>query len=223
MFSKLIVDFLTTDLIRNTEVNLEKLISDNGIKSNDYFYEIKESLYSKKLIKNLVSFSDEVKKVDEELQDFLCNRILNSFDAQRMDGVGQYVIRKLFEAYAYNPQQLRDKTIKHLYKKLYENILSYDRYERDYPNQDVMEYLSQFNEMKSLLQFDKFDSNKNDIGKIRDIISDIHYKVEKSQNFQYNLYNDTLLRVICDYIAGMTDKYALDEHRKLYNCGNIIL
>ena len=140
-----------------------------------------------------------------------------------MDGVGQYVIRKLFEAYAYNPQQLRDKTIKHLYKKLYENILSYDRYERDYPNQDVMEYLSQFNEMKSLLQFDKFDSNKNDIGKIRDIISDIHYKVEKSQNFQYNLYNDTLLRVICDYIAGMTDKYALDEHRKLYNCGNIIL
>lgn len=223
LFSKLIVDFLTTDLIRNTEVNLEKLISDNGIKSNDYFYEIKESLYSKKLIKNLVSFSDEVKKVDEELQDFLCNRILNSFDAQRMDGVGQYVIRKLFEAYAYNPQQLRDKTIKHLYKKLYENILSYDRYERDYPNQDVMEYLSQFNEMKSLLQFDKFDSNKNDIGKIRDIISDIHYKVEKSQNFQYNLYNDTLLRVICDYIAGMTDKYALDEHRKLYNCGNIIL
>ena len=24
-------------------------------------------------------------------------------------------------------------------------------------------------------------------------------------------------RVVCDYIAGMTDRYALDEHRKLFD------
>jgi dGTPase len=24
-------------------------------------------------------------------------------------------------------------------------------------------------------------------------------------------------RVICDYIAGMTDTYAIDEHRRLFN------
>jgi dGTPase len=24
-------------------------------------------------------------------------------------------------------------------------------------------------------------------------------------------------RVICDYIAGMTDRYALDEYKKLFN------
>ena len=26
----------------------------------------------------------------------------------------------------------------------------------------------------------------------------------------------TLPRAICDYIAGMTDRYAVDEHRKLF-------
>ena len=24
-------------------------------------------------------------------------------------------------------------------------------------------------------------------------------------------------RVVCDYLAGMTDRYALDEHRKLFD------
>ena len=24
-------------------------------------------------------------------------------------------------------------------------------------------------------------------------------------------------RVVCDYIAGMTDRYAIDEHRRLFN------
>ncbi|MCC5982126.1 MAG: deoxyguanosinetriphosphate triphosphohydrolase, partial [Oceanicaulis sp.] len=24
-------------------------------------------------------------------------------------------------------------------------------------------------------------------------------------------------RVVCDYIAGMTDRYAIDEHRKLFH------
>ena len=30
---------------------------------------------------------------------------------------------------------------------------------------------------------------------------------------------DTTLRarVVCDYIAGMTDTYAIDEHRRLFN------
>lgn len=218
LFSKLIVDFLTTDLIKNTETNLQKLISDNDIKSNEDFYKIKESLYSEELIKGLVSFSNKVKIEDEKLQGFLCNRILNSFDAQRMDGSGQYVIRKLFEAYAYNPQQLPNKTIKKLYYLLYNNLKKNETYEEN----SKYKYLNQ-NKIKDLIKYDEYEINKDDIGKIRDVISNLHYQVVKLDESSCNIYNDTLLRVICDYIAGMTDKYALAEHRKLYNCGNIIL
>jgi dGTPase len=35
--------------------------------------------------------------------------------------------------------------------------------------------------------------------------------------FQERVATDGLHRVVCDYIAGMTDRFALDEHRKLFD------
>jgi dGTPase len=35
--------------------------------------------------------------------------------------------------------------------------------------------------------------------------------------FQQRIESDGLHRVVCDYIAGMTDRFALDEHRKLFD------
>ena len=35
--------------------------------------------------------------------------------------------------------------------------------------------------------------------------------------FQERIAQDGLHRVVCDYIAGMTDRFALDEHRKLFD------
>jgi len=33
---------------------------------------------------------------------------------------------------------------------------------------------------------------------------------------QARIPEEGLYRVVCDYIAGMTDRYALDEYRKLF-------
>jgi dGTPase len=35
--------------------------------------------------------------------------------------------------------------------------------------------------------------------------------------FQERIASDGLQRVVCDYIAGMTDRFAMDEHRKLFD------
>ena len=35
--------------------------------------------------------------------------------------------------------------------------------------------------------------------------------------YQERIEQDGLQRVVCDYIAGMTDRFALDEHRKLFD------
>ena len=35
--------------------------------------------------------------------------------------------------------------------------------------------------------------------------------------YQERIPRDGLHRVVCDYIAGMTDRFALDEHRKLFD------
>jgi dGTPase len=36
-------------------------------------------------------------------------------------------------------------------------------------------------------------------------------------HYQERIEHDGLHRVVCDYIAGMTDRFALDEHRKLFD------
>jgi dGTPase len=36
-------------------------------------------------------------------------------------------------------------------------------------------------------------------------------------NYKERIGGDGLHRVVCDYIAGMTDRFALDEHRKLFD------
>jgi len=36
-------------------------------------------------------------------------------------------------------------------------------------------------------------------------------------HYQARLAQDGVFRVVCDYIAGMTDRFALDEHRKLFD------
>jgi len=38
-----------------------------------------------------------------------------------------------------------------------------------------------------------------------------------SRDFQERMKNETPARVICDYIAGMTDRFAFDEHQKLFD------
>ena len=36
-------------------------------------------------------------------------------------------------------------------------------------------------------------------------------------HYQEQIERDGVHRVVCDYIAGMTDRFALDEHRKLFD------
>jgi len=37
------------------------------------------------------------------------------------------------------------------------------------------------------------------------------------QKYQRRMDEEPLPRVICDYIAGMTDRFALDEYKKLFD------
>ena len=215
-FSKFIVDFLTTDLINESKKNIIEMKNKFEIKSSDDFYSKKAKIYNdvttfskedkKNYIFNVIKFSDKVKKGDKELQRFLKNRILKSFEAQRMDGLGSYIIKKLFEAYTYNPQQLNDKTIKILNKNLHNRIKS--------KNSDKCNLIKGIEILEKTLECTK---DTEDVGEIRNVIQELHYEI-KDENSEVNkIYKDVLLRTICYYIAGMTDSYALNEHKVLYN------
>ncbi|KEH96792.1 hypothetical protein Z962_05910 [Clostridium botulinum C/D str. BKT12695] len=191
-FSKFIVNILTTDIIYNIKNNFSKFIKEYNIKNNEDFYNIKNEI---KNYKDIVAYSNFMKETDEKLEVFLRNRILNSHKAQTMDAVGQHIIKELFKAYLISPQQLPDKTI----VKLFENL-----YKEDKEKLDKAKYEN---------------SSKYNVGKLRNRLSEYHFnrgQDEKDKN-KYVKYKVELLRTICDYVAGMTDKYTIEQHRKLYN------
>ena len=95
----------------------------------------------------------------------------------------------MFKAYITNPQQLPDKTIHALF--------------REFKPNDYMFY--QENKVKKM---------RNDLEKFKMLSpksKNIGQSVQKTSDFRI-----ALLRVLCDYIGGMTDSYALGEYDKLY-------
>lgn len=60
---------------------------------------------------NPIQMSENISIEDKKLQKKLSTTVLNSHHVQRLDGVADYVIRKLYRAYIENPMQLYDPTI----------------------------------------------------------------------------------------------------------------
>lgn len=138
-----LIDFLITDLIDNTLVNLEKGRNPNVIQ---------------------VCFSNEVKTKEEELREFLTEKIYNSYRVKRMDNKARNCIRSLYETYKKDPLQLPD------------------------------EVLLKYCESKKITSLRKLSKEKLE-------------ELKKDSTF---------LTSICDYIAGMTDRYAHQEYRRLF-------
>lgn len=201
--SSFIVDLLTFDAITNIYNNLNEFITSKNINDHEEFnrYKKQEGVYDE-LVKK-VNLSDDLLSGDKKFQEYVSKRILNSHKAQSMDGKGNYVIRELFKAYVTNPQQLPDKTI----EKLFENIESYSK--KDLCDE---KYEAQFKELKEII---KELSTDHTVGAKRNILQTLHY----TDNI---IYKQILMRTICDYIAGMTDIYAMNLHANLYETGRYV-
>ena len=181
--SSYVVDILISDIINNSKKQILEFISSYEILNNQDFTNRKDRFIkynNGKAVKEIISFSTDVRLIDKELQKFLRNAVLNSYIAQRMDGVGKFVVRRLFKAYIENPQQLPNKTIRSFY-------INYDN------STNIKSYEITNGELRNKLEKEYFK------------------KITSDSNFRW-----CLKRTICDYIAGMTDKYALEEYKKLY-------
>ena len=130
---RLIINLLVTDLINNTNINIKNAsIKDfNDVRNHNGL---------------IVSFSNEIKKLNIELKRFLYSNLYKHPDVKKMTEEANTIIKDLFLAYT------------------------------------------------------------NDI------------KLLPEDFYRYNLHKINLgfdKRVICDYIAGMTDRFAQQEHKKL--------
>ena len=110
LVSRFIINILNKNFIEHSKTNLVSFAKANSIKSNDDFLNNYPNLDISSA-KSCIGFSADFKPAHDGFKDFLKQRVLDSYQVQRMDGSGTYVIRKLVKAYLTNPQQLSDATL----------------------------------------------------------------------------------------------------------------
>ena len=198
--SKVVVNTLVTCIVNCSNQNLLKLSSNNKLNENTRLNFFREHTGEEDEIKNAIAFdvysSVENTATQEKLKEFgkaIKTEIHHSPEVERMNAKGQYIIRKLFQAYATHPQQLPDISIIQFMVETHEsNSLS----GTSYPDM-VSAYKLSSGKVRS--DFDEFWNDKRENA--------------ESKKFSVRV---CMMRKICDHIASMTDHYAVEEYEKLY-------
>lgn len=162
----------------------------------DFYLELNESE-----VRTLCMFDgSQLVKADHKLHEILKHAILDSYNVQIADGKGSYIIRCLLKAYMSNPQQLPDDIVCRFIKTAcYEN-----------PKAEAI--------IKELIPIESANRDSWEVHTCRNMLRNIY----KSDNLtpeqvdQFNIIAPILMRSICDYVAGVTDAYALRCYQNMY-------
>lgn len=140
----------------------------------------------KRVDERLVYFSKEGEFILKYLEKLIRKKVVNSLDVSRFDTKSGKIIQKLFEAYYDNIMILPDSTL----KRMYLNIRKFSENVIDFRNGNT-------------------DLVREEIEKI--CRADLT-KLDK----EYIAKRKIIARCIADYIASMTDNYAMSEYKKLF-------
>nr|WP_242947366.1 dNTP triphosphohydrolase [Caloramator proteoclasticus] len=183
---------------------------------------------------DVVKFSCIGEKVNDIIESYVKNKILNSYNVNRFDGKSNFIIKQLFKAYYSNPRQMPTyildrltEKIKYIYDNIYEIKINLEDSEKDINEIDFTKNKpSEIKALISVLKLDdegikkiipKLDSDFNET--ILNIIANKEIKQCSEKELPIKALTElhyAYLSVICDYIAGMTDNYASNEYKKLY-------
>jgi dGTPase len=189
--SRLVVNLLVKQLVSSSIYNINLLILTEELCQKKYKRFVLEHSPCDHIISNIISYTKQSNKQVflDNLRNFekaVSERVLASYDIQRADSKGRYIIIKLFQAFYTTPQQL--------------------------PNHSIIEFMV---ETGNFVSYDTVmdDIRVNGMGHIRnEFVKYYRSNVVKDAKLQIQL-----MRVICDYIAGMTDNYALATYQQLYS------
>lgn len=152
-------------------------------------------------IRTLMKLEDtKIYKIDHQLGQSLKYSILDSYEVQRMDGKGAYVIRKLIRAYLSNPQQLPNEYVNRFIKIELTRMLDEDKQAQ----------------YKEVLKRELKENYTENISMWKDYECREVLRIITNEKALAALTYDALIRVIFDYIAGMTDSYAAIQRTELY-------
>lgn len=226
-----VINFFITDVTTNSMNNIVKraLHCKNNHDGKVCFSE------------KLIDFSVYGKEVDDAIEEYIKVKILNSYNVNRFDGNSRYIIKQLFKAYYANPRQMPKSNLekfqskaKKVCSKFYDIKLIIDDEEKsikdiDFNNDKKNIIEAYINLLKfKLYKIELLDYNNKIVKNNSELLNELvninfeQLSLEELGNKERYIYalreiHYVYLSIICDYIAGMTDNYANDEFKKLYN------
>ncbi|MCM1295250.1 MAG: dNTP triphosphohydrolase [Muribaculaceae bacterium] len=155
----------------------------------------------------MVGFSPEVKKVNDYLEKVVQKKVICNSEVARADYNASMIVQKLFEKYYKNPRLLHSGTIHKIFietlyhknKEVSSSAINLSDAGIELVNEEIREITAK--DLNEELILDYIRKPVNFSRKEEDIIIFEKRKI--------------LIRAITDYIAGMTDGYAMEEYEKL--------
>ncbi|MBQ4524345.1 MAG: dNTP triphosphohydrolase [Lachnospiraceae bacterium] len=154
----------------------------------------------------MVEFSPEVEKVNSYLERVVQKKVICNNEVARADYNASMIVKKLFEKYYSNPRLLHSGTI----HKIFVETLMHE-------NKSVSNSAINLNDGSIKLvneEIKEITTEPIDEEMIMEYLQNIDYTRTEKDIIIFEK-RKILLRAITDYIAGMTDGYALEEFSKL--------
>jgi dGTPase len=162
-------------------------------KDNKQFYNQRDYAKDK-----FVSFSETAEKFNKKIEQFIDNRIINSFNVNRFDGKAKFIIRQLFKAYYENPKQMSKTQLNYLSNLINENM---DKYccELQFKDKTYVRDIKFDSEPEFVLDLKKLD-------KLVDLLK-LEVKLEDLKNPSINFSNDPCINLeFLEEIEGNRDE-----------------
>ena len=158
-------------------------------KINKYDYsEFKDNDY--RVSKEIISFSETAATLNKYLETIITSKVINSPEVSLFDNNAHTIVKGLFKAYYNNPRLLHKGT----QRKLYINLRNV--------SQNVVDF-----------EYGNYEIIKEEF----DLITGYDFNNDSTSELAKEYYEKrcVLVRIICDFIAGMTDTYASNEYNRI--------
>lgn len=198
--SSFLVDSYVTILIEEFQNILNYFSNTYDIHSEEDFQNKYLEIPVEKVREKMELKDTEIYKIDKKLGKSLKYSILDSYEVQRMDGKGAYIIRKLIRAYLSNPQQLPNEYVNRFIKIEIDRSLDAD--ERKNFQSKLKKAIGE-DYTENISDWEDYQCREA----LRAITND--------DKMFCSVYSE-LARTVFDYIAGMTDSYATTQKIELY-------
>lgn len=154
----------------------------------------------------MIEFSPEVEMVNSYLERVVQKKVICNCEVARADYNANMIVKTLFEKYYSNPRLLHEgtihkifvETLMHKNKSVSNSAVNLNDGSIKLVNSEIEEMTSDLINESTIIEYLK---NVDNDMKIKDVIVFEKRKI--------------LIRAITDYIAGMTDGYAIEEYEKL--------